>query len=64
MLRWTLHDLAAAANVGIVTVRRAEAGDDVPNLHTNNLLAITRALEAAGIEFTDGEAPGVRMRPR
>jgi hypothetical protein len=29
---------------------------------TNNLAAIQRALEAAGIEFTDGDAPGVRLK--
>jgi hypothetical protein len=26
--------------------------------------ALARALEAAGVEFTDGEAPGVRLRPK
>jgi hypothetical protein len=28
----------------------------------NNLAAIQRALEAAGVEFTNGDQPGVRMR--
>ena len=28
------------------------------------LLEVRRALEAAGIEFLDGGAPGVRLRPR
>jgi hypothetical protein len=27
----------------------------------SNLAAIQSTLEAAGIEFTDGEAPGIRM---
>jgi hypothetical protein len=64
MLRWTAQDLATAAKVGVMTVRRAESENGYPNLLTNNMLAIRRALEDAGIEFADGEAPGVRMRPR
>jgi hypothetical protein len=28
----------------------------------NNLEAIRRALEAAGVEFTNGDAPGVKLR--
>jgi hypothetical protein len=27
-----------------------------------NVDAVQRALEAAGVEFTDGDAPGVRLR--
>jgi hypothetical protein len=29
---------------------------------TNNLAAIQHALEAAGVEFTNGDQPGVRLR--
>ena len=32
--------------------------------YAKTLAAIRRALEAAGAEFTDGDAPGVRLRPR
>jgi hypothetical protein len=28
----------------------------------NNLAAIKRALEESGVEFTDGDQPGVRLR--
>ena len=28
----------------------------------NNLAAIQRVLEEAGVEFTNGDAPGVRLR--
>jgi hypothetical protein len=30
----------------------------------NNLAAIKGALEAAGIEFTNGDVPGVRLRKK
>jgi hypothetical protein len=30
----------------------------------NNLAAIQRVLEEAGVEFTNGDAPGVRVRTK
>ncbi|HXO70326.1 MAG TPA: helix-turn-helix transcriptional regulator [Bradyrhizobium sp.] len=30
----------------------------------NNLAAIQRVLEEAGVEFTNGDAPGVRLRAK
>ena len=30
----------------------------------NNLAAIQRVLEEAGVEFTNGDAPGVRLRKK
>jgi hypothetical protein len=62
IVRWSAEDLAEHAQIGVMTVRRAEAVDDVPNLIPNNLDAIHRALEEAGVEFIDGELPGVRPR--
>jgi predicted transcriptional regulator len=37
-----------------------EKGRRVPM--RNNLAAIQRVLEAVGVEFTNGDAPGVRLR--
>lgn len=66
IVRWSANELAEQAQIGVMTVRRAEAADDVPPLIPNNLDAIQSALEEAGVEFTggDGELPGVRSRGR
>jgi transcriptional regulator with XRE-family HTH domain len=64
LVRWTVEDLAKAAKVGVMTVRRAEASDGLPSMLANNLAAIRSALEAAGVIFVEenGEGPGVRLR--
>ena len=62
MLDWTQQHLANEARVGIVTIRQVEAGVSEPRRAT--LEVIRRALEAAGVEFIDGNGsgPGVRLR--
>ena len=62
IVRWSANDLADQAQIGVMTVRRAEQVDGVPSLIPNNLDAIQNALEEAGVEFIDGELPGVRPR--
>jgi len=37
-----------------------EKGEGAPQQRT--LVAVAAALEAAGVEFTNGDAPGVRLR--
>jgi hypothetical protein len=39
-----------------------EKGRRVPT--RNNLAAIQRVLEEAGVEFTNGDAPGVRLKKK
>jgi transcriptional regulator with XRE-family HTH domain len=53
-----VRDLAAAAKVSIDTVARFERGDQ---LKERTIDALQRALEAAGVEFTNGDQPGVRL---
>jgi len=58
-LKLGIRDVAKLAKVAPSTVSRFEAGE---NLNPRTVEAIQRALEAAGVEFTDGNAPGVRLR--
>lgn len=64
LVRWTAGELADAAQIGLMTVRRAEAVDGIVPLTTANAAAIQRALEGAGVIFVaeNGEGPGVRLR--
>jgi transcriptional regulator with XRE-family HTH domain len=61
-LGWTQQELADRAKVGLSTLRDFEARRRKPI--PNNLAAIRSALEAAGIEFTNGDVPGVRLRKK
>jgi hypothetical protein len=61
LIRWSAVDLARASALGVNTVRRAEAADIETSLTTANELAIRRAFEAAGVEFTNGDQPGLRL---
>jgi hypothetical protein len=47
--------------LGRNTIKRAEAKDGKTSLTTANELAIRRAFEGAGVEFTNGDQPGVRL---
>jgi transcriptional regulator with XRE-family HTH domain len=53
-----VRELATAAKVSTDTVARFERGDE---LKERTIDALQRALEAAGIEFTNGDQPGVRL---
>ena len=59
-LKLGVREVAASAKVSPATVTRIES-DQPANAST--LAAIRTALEAAGVEFTNGDAPGVRLRP-
>ena len=60
LIDWNQQQLADAAGVGVATVRLFEAGKGEPRRST--LSVIRLALEAAGVEFINGEQPGVRLR--
>lgn len=62
MLGLTQADLAKAAGISATALNNIERGSADPKAST--LLAIQRALEAAGVIFVaeNGEGPGVRLR--
>ena len=64
MIRWTAEDLARKADLGVATIRRAEATDGPLQMTVSNLAAVRRTLEGAGIEFIfeDDGALGVRLK--
>ncbi len=64
LLRMPADKLADAAKVSLVTIRRAEALEGPVRMMPANLEAISRALEAAGVEFIpeNGGGAGVRLR--
>jgi transcriptional regulator with XRE-family HTH domain len=53
--------VAKATGLSLPTIRRAESEREV-SVSDDAVAAIRAALEAAGIEFTNGEQPGVRLR--
>jgi len=59
-LNWSLRDLAKVAGVHRNTISNFETGKYAGEPET--LDAIRAALEEAGIEFTNGDEPGVRMK--
>jgi transcriptional regulator with XRE-family HTH domain len=55
---WGVRELAKEAGVTANTVTRIENGADAKQSTMDKL---RRALEEAGVEFTDGDQPGVRL---
>jgi transcriptional regulator with XRE-family HTH domain len=64
LIRWTAEDLAREANLGIATIRRAEATDGPLQMTVSNLAAVRRTLEAAGIEFIFNDDGGLGVHVR
>ncbi|MGO8172728.1 multiprotein-bridging factor 1 family protein [Rhizobium ruizarguesonis] len=57
-------EVAKAANVSVPTLKRMEGAAGPVRGMTNNVAAVVRALEDAGIMFipSNGNGPGVRLR--
>jgi ribosome-binding protein aMBF1 (putative translation factor) len=62
LLDWTVRDLAEHSGVDRDMVSKIETGAYAGAPET--LAAIRRVLERAGVEFTNGDAPGVKLRKR
>jgi transcriptional regulator with XRE-family HTH domain len=57
-LGWGIRELARAAKVSVDTVVRFERGEE---LKERTVEALQRAFEAAGLEFMNGDRPGLRL---
>jgi transcriptional regulator with XRE-family HTH domain len=64
LLGWTTRELARRAIVSVSTVQLIENAGGRPNASREALAAVQNTLEAARIEFLDGDAPGVRLHPK
>jgi predicted transcriptional regulator len=62
LLRWEQRDLANASGVSLPTIKRLEAVPGILAAHSSTVTALRRALESAGIEFTNGGGLGVRLK--
>jgi DNA-binding XRE family transcriptional regulator len=59
-LNWTVRDLAKASGLHRNTINNIEVGRYAGDPKT--LAAIEKVLIRAGVEFTNGDQPGVRLR--
>jgi len=64
LLTWTQEDLARAAGVSVITVRKFESEE--PAAARSAVVLMQRAFEGAGVEFRDPAVcrKGVRLKPR
>jgi transcriptional regulator with XRE-family HTH domain len=62
LLGWSQGKLARAAGVGLATLQRIEQNEGVVKGNFSTILKIQKALERAGIHFTDDEAGEVGVR--
>ena len=61
LLDWTVRDLAERSGVHRDMVSKIETG---AYAGAPAILEAIRTLEYAGVEFTNGDAPGVKLRKR
>jgi transcriptional regulator with XRE-family HTH domain len=60
LIGWSQSELAEHSNLSESTIRDFEKGRRLPT--PNNVAGIQHAMERAGVEFTNGDQPGVRLR--
>jgi transcriptional regulator with XRE-family HTH domain len=64
MLGWTVHELAQRSVVSIATIHAIEDTNSPSSRRGGDLAAIQAALEAGGVEFTNGDEPGVKLKAK
>jgi ribosome-binding protein aMBF1 (putative translation factor) len=61
-LGWSVEQLGRRIKLRPSTIERAERTLGEPSITIMQLRAIQAALESAGIEFTKGDEPGVKLK--
>ena len=62
LLDWTQPKLAGKATLGLSTIVDFERGRRAVSIEA--VAQMQLALESAGVEFTNGDQPGVRMKKK
>ena len=62
LLGWSQTKLARSAGVGLATLQRLEQSDGVVKGNFATVLKIQKALEGAGISFSDDSAEQIGVR--
>jgi hypothetical protein len=55
------QELADRSGVSVPTIKRMEAGDGPIRGTYENVVAVVAVIESAGVEFTNGNKPGVQL---
>jgi len=65
LLNWSQRQLAEESGVSVETIKRLESMDGaLESTRVATITAIQKAFTAEGVEFTNGDEPGVKMRAK
>lgn len=64
LLAWSQDHLARASGISLPTIKRLESEDGALGGRDETQERIVSALEKAGIEFTNGDGLGVRLKKK
>jgi transcriptional regulator with XRE-family HTH domain len=64
LLAWSQERLAKESGVSLPTIKRLEPGEGSLPTKVETLEKLQAALEAAGVEFTNGGEPGVKLKAK
>lgn len=62
LLRWEQQTLAERSGVSLPSIKRLETRPGPLGAYETTIAVIRATFEKAGIEFMNGDAPGVRLR--
>jgi len=64
LLRWEQKDLAKASKVSLPSIKRLEGLEGPLAAQERTIDAIIAAFGKAGLEFIDGDEPGVKLKAK